>query len=186
VTYLGLFSSRVLDTANEALITGKNCGVLYHGPDVNAAAKFNYDSQQPVKHLQYAKQCYRQADPSDTELCQIFPRPTLPFESLTNASCPFSKEMCKLTSGNLVLDTGYLSSVDHFGLNSIPRFLFRHKMHCAPLVTKGFIETRNVSAAPSLKFRYYRYGWYDEDYPYLLRVIVNNTRPNTILADYDI
>ena len=38
----------------------------------------------------------------------------------TNASCPFDPKICKGPSGNLLIDTGLLDSLDDFGRNSPP------------------------------------------------------------------
>jgi hypothetical protein len=65
--------------------------------------------------------------------------------------------MCKLSYGNLLLDTGDIDSVKHLGLNKGPRFTLRYRTHCAPLVTEGFtfpVPMQNTTR----KFIDYKYG----------------------------
>lgn len=69
--------------------------------------------------------------------------------------------MCKETSTNLRLDTGYLDSHTDFGLNTIPnqRILWRNALHCAPVATKGFTGSGNITSLPSLgNLTFYNYG----------------------------
>ncbi|PHH74046.1 hypothetical protein CDD83_4635 [Cordyceps sp. RAO-2017] len=55
----------------------------------------------------------------------------------------------------MVLDTGYIDSLDHLGINSKERILFRHVLRCAPLETAGRSQT--VGSRRKSYTRYY-YG----------------------------
>lgn len=83
----------------------------------------------------------------------------------TTADCPFEEEMCKSRAGNIVLDSGYISSHDHLGINAPDeeRFFLRTRLQCAPLVTEGFEETVQ---SPDGNWTRYSYGsfvfWHDD------------------------
>ncbi|KAI0402325.1 hypothetical protein F4802DRAFT_617985 [Xylaria palmicola] len=61
-------------------------------------------------------------------------------ETNTRAECPFQSQVCRSTNANLRLDTGYIDSNDHMGLNAPTgeRFAWRYVLHCAPLQTYNF------------------------------------------------
>ncbi|KAI1264352.1 hypothetical protein F5Y18DRAFT_436738 [Xylariaceae sp. FL1019] len=75
----------------------------------------------------------------------------------TNADCPFGDDICRNSSANLRLDTGYLNSHDHLGINAPPeeRIVWRNVLHCAPIVTEGY--TSQVST-PQGNLTRYHYG----------------------------
>jgi hypothetical protein len=116
-----------------------------------------YHNQKSVNAFTYATQCYREGESAQNELCETFARSTLPFTSERNASCPFAGGICKSDIGNILLDSGVLSSHLHLGLNQSPQFTLRYQTHCAPLKTAGFTDT--VMAPNSSQARhFYRYG----------------------------
>ncbi|KAH8696936.1 hypothetical protein GQ44DRAFT_733494 [Phaeosphaeriaceae sp. PMI808] len=88
--------------------------------------------------------------------------------------------MCVTNSSNLVLDTGYLDSDNHLGLNEGPRFLVRYIQHCAPLVTSGFSKLNKGSESPPLQYMQYYYGnsSNNTEDPFTLQVQVNVSQPN--------
>lgn len=79
--------------------------------------------------------------------------PTLPYNAETNAPCPFDAILCKNSTGNLVMDTGYIESNKDLGINGGPRFNLRQERQCAPLVTDGY--KRNVTEEERSIVRYY-------------------------------
>jgi hypothetical protein len=91
--------------------------------------------------------------------CNDYVRGRLPVTAISNASCPFLGSICKSHDKNLRLDTGYLDSLVHFGINAPPenRFLFRQVSHCAPLKLEGYTKFDNVSDPANPVMRYY-YG----------------------------
>jgi hypothetical protein len=96
-----------------------------------------YLNQKAAENLAYAQQCYQLEDHELPDNCRVTTIPALPYKIDRNASCPFSAGMCKLPSGNLLLDTGVLDSYQHFGLNMGPHVTVQVKEHCGPLVTAG-------------------------------------------------
>ncbi|KAF1994209.1 hypothetical protein P154DRAFT_586672 [Amniculicola lignicola CBS 123094] len=154
-----IFSSRVTtDTENEVLLTGKRCGMIDPAmPHERRLALLNpYYAKRASDFLNYGDKCYTNA--SNTDGCHLYSKQRLPLVSSTNATCPFGNDICKLKDGNLVLDTGYINSLQHLGINlpAKERFEFRMVHQCAPLKTEGYMELHNDSRAGQL-YRYY-YG----------------------------
>ncbi len=151
-TLAGGFSSRVATTiGNEVLLSGTNCGFIGYDSDINSFA--DIEGQLFMKGLiaadNYARQCYIS---SPAGSCGTYVKKQLPPASVdTNASCPFDTKICKRTSGNLFIDTGFLDSHDDFGRNTPPdqRVQYRRTLHCAPLATEGYrfqtFDNRNQS-----------------------------------------
>lgn len=111
-----------------------------------------------TKYLTYALQCYQKTENSRSANCQTFVQPEIIYTVDSNASCPFSNEMCVTTSQNLFLDTGYLDSINDLGLNEGPRFLVRSTRYCAPLHTRGYSRLHTDLQNPSTQFMRYYYG----------------------------
>lgn len=106
----------------------------------------------------YATKCYGDHRPED---CSKFVQPILKYSSNTNASCPFSAELCKTAFGNLVLDSGDIESARHLGLNRGPSFIIRYQTTCAPLNTDNYTERtsmRNPDTGDIRTFMTYKYG----------------------------
>lgn len=108
----------------------------------------------------YATKCYYGSKATG---CEQYVQPALPYTVDRHAPCPFATEICKLSSGNLLLDTGSLDSVKHLGLNQGPRFTLRIQTHCAPLVVNGHTTYKLIpnSTGRSVNFDYGedRYGF---------------------------
>lgn len=160
----GIFSSKAFtNTTNEVLISGRDCGTIPTNTSYRSTfteSNALYENQKINGFFAYATECYGQPDVQRTERCETFVRPTLPYKSDRNASCPFAEEMCKSSSDNLLIDSGKLDSSDHLGLNKGPRFTVRYQSHCAPLKTHGFTEV--VTEPDSLRrFQVYKYGSID-------------------------
>ncbi|KAI0419812.1 hypothetical protein F5X98DRAFT_384082 [Xylaria grammica] len=106
---------------------------------------YGHMSDHPLELLDhssaYATSCYNITDNPYYEPCTHFAVRLLPTnESDIHAKCPFQDEICANTNSNLRLDTGYIDSNDHIGLNApaSERFAWRYVLHCAPLKTKGY------------------------------------------------
>lgn len=140
----------------------------------------NYMTQKTIEYLSYATNCYRAADLSHSEACKIFARPKLSYLAERNASCPFTSEMCKQNTGNLQLDSGYLDSFDDLGMNTEPRFLFRHMIHCAPLKTDGFTEIYTDPQSPSTQYVRYNYGETNDTRAFLYETPLDSTIPENV------
>ena len=158
-TIAGGFSSRISTAVgNEVLLQSSNCG---YG-SLRSWARSPYYPSDPYlaetlnNAANYAQQCY----PNDTTGlldCGRFITPRIPGTLNMTADCPFKNDMCRTSSSNLRLDTGYVDSHIDLGLNAPEndRILWRNVVHCAPLVTKGF-TSHNVTALGNLTF--YHYG----------------------------
>ncbi|KAM7211788.1 hypothetical protein V8F06_012825 [Rhypophila decipiens] len=154
----------------EVLIDGTNCGMVTYTVQSNTVVSKvdlmlnREDSRRRNDAVNYAQQCYdatsKQSQPSDINAggvfdCNLFVRPNLLSQAggsggpqrpsiNTDAPCPFTGGLCQTgdSSGNLLLDTGYIDSHEHLGLNSPKeaRISMRQTYHCAPLRTEGFKE----------------------------------------------
>ncbi|KAJ4292470.1 hypothetical protein N0V90_009132 [Kalmusia sp. IMI 367209] len=156
------------NSANEVLLTGKNCGILYRGVQTEEMQELymktsdlneEYSSQRSAAYLNYASQCYPSSRAEQSESCRPYIKPKLNYTITRNASCPFDDAICLLKSENLVLDTGLLDSHNDFGINSPKnkRFAFRVKSQCAPLVTEGFSKVHHPEDPvydPAVRFYY--------------------------------
>jgi hypothetical protein len=156
------FSSQVATAAgSEVLLTSSQCGTLSMDlhQDLNAILNFwePYATKKWLRSANYAQECYGE-DSSGLMECGTFVQQKIPFKVISNASCPFAPGMCRTNDSNLILDTGYLDSNDHFGLNAPKdrRLQWRKVVHCAPLVTEGYKSTFNAS--PTQSFTRYHYG----------------------------
>ena len=162
-----MFSSRITSTdANEVQLSNKAC--LNNSSTAMNSARLSdmlsYRSQTLNEYAMYTLRCYRDEMAANTQMCHTYSAQRLPYTMDVNASCPFSKEMCRSPNQNVLLDTGYLDSSEHFGINTSPRFQFRYKRHCAPLVTEGYTEVHirsslvcvkhDIVSFPSIKIAY--------------------------------
>jgi hypothetical protein len=89
--------------------------------------------------------------------CNLYNTPQLPIIVNTEAPCPFNETICKLKTGNLVLDTGRMHSLKHLGINSAPKDQFEMRLvhECAPLVTDGYIDTvEDTPVGPVVRLNY--------------------------------
>lgn len=119
---------------------------------------FSTRTQKASEYLTYAAQCYQNPNPSQSSECRRFARPTLPYSKQEDAACPFDDEMCELQQDNIILDTGYLHSSEHLGLNGGTKFSMRLKRHCAPLVTEGYSRITTNESQPGYRWVEYNYG----------------------------
>ncbi|KAH7112531.1 hypothetical protein B0J11DRAFT_597934 [Dendryphion nanum] len=150
----GILSSRVTSNdINEVLLLSQKCRdfhmdnysviptrvlpVTSSQAAVNSANRFMKKSE----YLAYALQCYRIEKGQSSANCQKYVQPRLPYTKDKKATCPFAEDLCILRSGNLELDTGYLFSDTHLGINGSPRFSLRQTRYCAPLTTEGYSIT---------------------------------------------
>ncbi|KAJ8133021.1 hypothetical protein O1611_g602 [Lasiodiplodia mahajangana] len=137
----GGFSSQISTSAGtEVLIKSVNCGhdrADFHSDD-GALPYLPIVAEAINNAANYAQQCYS----SSTGIlnCGRFVTKSIASDIDTQAKCPFSNGICRLKSENLRVDSGFINSHDHLGLNSPPdeRMLARNILHCAPMKTEGF------------------------------------------------
>ncbi|GFF34148.1 hypothetical protein IFM46972_04136 [Aspergillus udagawae] len=129
----GLFTSYITKTAgNSTIIIGPACG----GFEFNSSESvMNFKTlQDTYEAATYVRQCY-QGSPSGL-LCGTYARPSIPFTTNQNASCPFASELCTYNGQSAFqMDTGLLDSQTDFGINARPkdRIKFRRVATCAPV-----------------------------------------------------
>jgi hypothetical protein len=168
------FSSQVSAAiGNEVLLSGQGCGVQniteqrrsnIEDPVAMSTVFRPFIAQNLETWATYAQQCYiRDTDLDRSKLgaCGKFVQSRLPTTIQRNASCPFNATICKSQDRNLIIDTGYLNSHEHFGINAPPhqRFEYRRVVHCAPLETKGYTFRFNLSSDRSYTRYYYGPIW---------------------------
>jgi hypothetical protein len=188
-------SRALLITTNEALISGRDCGVLPWDDvgDTNTVDPLmQYYTQVGTKSFSYAAQCYNGTKAQRVGSCNAFTQTVLPLTIVKNASCPFAEEVCISNASNLVIDTGHLDSDRHLGLNVGPRFTLRHRNHCAPLRTQEYTETITDKDS-GRHFLTYKYGSLTKSAnvtePFVYKFDLDRGRPQghgASVADYKI
>lgn len=191
-----LFSSRISGAmGSQVLLTGANCSV--RAPLVANGSNEDAYQQYFVKHQRqrsfgienaanYAAQCYSNTGASQL-YCGTFITKRLPILQNMTAGCPFAPELCKSQDRNLIVETGYLNSHEHFGINAPPenRFVYRRVVHCAPMVTEGYKSTFNTSNITS--FTNYHYGGFRFRTDNVTYSYSNDARDDLIRGlDYDV
>lgn len=157
----GGFSSWISSgIGNEVLLDGANCGIIDSSDNVTAESSIifaPYMSQLTSDASNYAQQCYT-ANTTGDFACTSYIKDHLQGTIDNAAPCPFDdSSLCRSNNSNLRLDTGFTDSSKDLGLNTPDdqRLLFRKVLHCAPLVTTGFVS--NVSTSQG-NFTRYWYG----------------------------
>lgn len=94
--------------------------------------------------------------------CNTFAVDRLPATIDNNAPCPCNETIC-FSKSNIKLDTGYLDSNEHLGINFPPdeRVLYRHFYSCATLQTQGNTEDRTGVHRNFTRYHYGLGGWMD-------------------------
>lgn len=158
-TVAGGFSSQVSTAAgDEVLINSDICGYLPLSSMRDAVEAYKAANIHSASN--YAQQCYSEDGAAGILDCGKFVTRRLQADTADqHATCPFSDHMCRSTSDNLRLDTGYIDSHYDLGLNAPPneRILWRNILHCAPLVTEGF-TSQITDDASSQNITLYHYG----------------------------
>ncbi|KAF2864863.1 hypothetical protein BDV95DRAFT_600244 [Massariosphaeria phaeospora] len=190
----GIFSSRVTtETANEVLLTGRDCRKAGPGSEDMEFSDFGdllvpWLSERTAAYLQYAQQCYTNA--KNSEDCQQYTRPSLPMKITRNASCPFHEGMCKANS--IIVDSGLLHSTRDLGINLASAFQVRVVDHCAPITSEGYVSYHHEDEFPTYpmaRFHYGNYTSYDgvvSDYLYQVAPEISSEFDLGIDGDNDI
>ncbi|KAI0439426.1 hypothetical protein F4803DRAFT_564555 [Xylaria telfairii] len=154
----GGFSSQISTTAGiEVLIKSANCGF----DSLNGASSAEQFPILPViagainNAANYAQQCYSNNNTGILD-CGRFVTKNIASHIDTQAGCPFSDSLCRVGSANVRVDSGFINSHDHFGLNSPPneRILTRTVLHCAPMKTAGFSSQLTISSGNITLYHY--------------------------------
>lgn len=98
-----------------------------------------------VSAAAYARACY--GGPTNALECNRYQTRSLPYTKHESEACPFSREICLGDVPTFVLDTGNVSSHDHFGINTPvhDRVSYRRRTACVPMGTDGYITTINYT-----------------------------------------
>lgn len=155
-----IFSSNVTsETLNQVLLKGTRCGSV-NGTKANSVYKtltllLPFQAEKANRFLNYGLQCY--TNEPHTDGCNLYTKPRLPLKSTRGVACPFKNDICKMQYDNLMMDTGYLDSLEHLGINAAPtkRFQIRMVSTCAPLKTEEYMGEHNDSDYGPLRRYFY-------------------------------
>lgn len=149
----GIFTSYITSVpGNSTIVLGPHCGGydFTHTSDASVQystiGKLIADTNEAAT---YVRQCY-QGNPSLLE-CGTFVRPSLPFTTTQNVSCPFASEVCVYNDQSaFLMDTGLLDSHQDLGINAPPadRIHFRRAATCSPVAGRPFEWTTDSSFGP--------------------------------------
>lgn len=155
-TIAGGFSSQLsTGISNDVILDGSNCGIINTVTVEADTPIHSFVSNSASNAANYAQQCYS-ANTSHLFDCTMFVKPRLPSTVDYNAPCPFADGICRSNTSNIRLDTGYIDSLEHLGINSRDRILYRSVLQCAPLTTEGYSE--NVTRSDLGNVTRYFYG----------------------------
>ncbi|KAF2115544.1 hypothetical protein BDV96DRAFT_82414 [Lophiotrema nucula] len=161
-TIAGIFSSRIATPGgSEVLIAGPNCGQPFGLPGSPADLQAGYAGQRSKAYLNYAQDCYSSTSSSGGGICTSFAKAQIPYTALKNASCPFRGDICRAPNTTIQLDTGFVDTHHHLGLNAPAsrRLKFRLLMKCAPLVLEEYaVDYTWANGSQVVPYRKYFYG----------------------------
>ncbi|KUI58112.1 hypothetical protein VP1G_05369 [Cytospora mali] len=159
-TTAGGFSSQISSgMGNEVLIKGDNCAIVsFQADDVADTINISssWTSNKVNNAANYAQQCYSTISSGMFD-CSPFVKANLPSTVDKKADCPFKESIYRSNDSNLLLNTGYINTNKHLGINfpSGQNILFRSVAQCVPLVTEGY----KWNASETWKnFTRYNYG----------------------------
>lgn len=157
-TIAGGFSSSIsTGIGNDVLLDGSNCAFVNTQFADNEALNLlqPYISRQSNNAANYAQQCYG-TNTSGMFDCGTVVKARIPSYVDNQTACPFAEGLCQ-SNANIRIDTGYIDSHEHLGLNapSNERVIFRTVLQCAPLVTEGYTSSISTS---SENYTLYNYG----------------------------
>jgi hypothetical protein len=97
--------------------------------------QLNWFSDSESRAVTYAERCY--PDNSTIDACNTFYESRIAYEDKHDSPCPFYGDVCLYgDNSTYTLDTGYLDS-RILGINGAPRYQFRRRTACAPLVVNA-------------------------------------------------
>ncbi|KAK4448674.1 hypothetical protein QBC34DRAFT_464390 [Podospora aff. communis PSN243] len=169
LTASGILSSQVVSAGDKVLVNGARCGWSANpiGSNDNATSKLDADivayevgRKLATKSLRYAQLCYNATGAGEPGACnEGFFAPSLGLKTEL-IPCPFSKDLCALSDrrGSLRVDTGYIDSSEHLGINTRPdsRVRFRKVMSWTPILAEENFSSGVVRDPPEP-------NWFDSD-----------------------
>ncbi|USP79295.1 hypothetical protein yc1106_06569 [Curvularia clavata] len=174
----GLSSRLIAAPDSSVLAVSKNCG-WFQEPTLGNSSSISggsiFESANAIcvmarnvirRSASYSRSCYGQFGDTSTA-CESYVRPTLPYTISRNLPCPFSNSACNGSA--ISLDTGYLRSDTHLGINTRPQdaLLLRKALTCVPIAgekyTHGWQQMSPTAATaqglpPTTQLKGYSFG----------------------------
>ncbi|KAI0517573.1 hypothetical protein F5B22DRAFT_654790 [Xylaria bambusicola] len=157
----GFSSSISTAIGDEVLIDGTHCGFLdFTTLETDEITQIfdPWEASTISNGVNYASQVYSPSSSTGAFDSTKFAQRILRTEMNNKAPCPFKDTLCRLSSSNLVLDSGFIDIGYDLGVNFQPdrSMLYRQVLHCAPLVTKGRKKKTTLNGLPN--YTTYSYG----------------------------
>ncbi|KAI0543935.1 hypothetical protein F4679DRAFT_76121 [Xylaria curta] len=181
-TILGGFSSTIITADNEVLIQSAGCGYVFSGSDYYFDT-ISYGSKMLNNAANYAQQCY--SDQDNQFDCDHFVTDRIIGNVDNNATCPFDSTICLSQWGNIRIDSGFINSHLHLGLNAPikERILWRNVLHCAPLTTAGFTSQDAQSPTKDVLFHFGNLTTFSGEVDYMFRIPDLDSQYASALSD---
>ncbi|KAF3004370.1 hypothetical protein E8E13_009864 [Curvularia kusanoi] len=146
----GLSSRLIAAPDSSVLNVSKNCG-WFQEPSFGNSSSIGggiFDSANAIsvmarnvvrRSASYSRSCYGHFGDKATS-CETFVRQTLPYTLSKNLPCPFSEGACN--GSTMSLDTGYLRSDTHLGINTRPHnaLFIRKALTCVPIAGEKYTD----------------------------------------------
>lgn len=137
--------------------------------DFNIAASLQNKSVVETRlSLQYAEECYRGSTNTSSAVSRCFTMkvPKLGWNTTNSQTCPFEQHLCSSNTDMVTMDTGYIDTHTHLGLNakSADRLQYRRVTKCVVLndttYSRGSDDTKTAAfnASPNSEVSYMYYG----------------------------
>lgn len=143
-------------TGNQYLVNSNYCALAFSAVDTLSSSDFFSTIQSQLETTSIdALQCDKNR--SETSRCGYLPTTHIDWTAKAT-SCPFpDQSLCVATNSTpIILDSGYINSNTHLGMNSPPKnaIEYRKAVTCSPMVTS---HTSVVQGTADTEFRYH-YG----------------------------
>lgn len=130
----GAFSSRVAVTDSQVLLVSPDCGIWSFLSRNDGTTSYSFEHDNLARAAKLASKCYNGTEVIPSAECLLSGRRLVPWTIERNATCPFDATLCS-GSETVMLDSGYVDSLYHLGINSRPedRVSYRQVSTCTPL-----------------------------------------------------
>ncbi|GAW18725.1 hypothetical protein ANO14919_082060 [Xylariales sp. No.14919] len=158
----GLSSQISTAVGTEVLINSQNCGCLDGRKLGNVSGQADLGlvldgdvAEKVDAAATYAQQCYANSTAGTLD-CGRYNSRALKSIIQNDAPCPFKEELCRSSSANLRIDSGFIDSHEDLGLNARieDRILIRYVLHCAPINTQNYTSQINTSIGTLTAYHY--------------------------------
>ncbi|KAI1281515.1 hypothetical protein F5Y07DRAFT_386400 [Xylaria sp. FL0933] len=120
------------------------------------SSRISSSAEELIDSVNYAQQCYGATSLSILG-CDTFVTARLPIAKIdTSYECPFKGDICRNADSNIGLDTGFIDSNHHFGINTqnSERFAYRYVVTCATVQTEGYTSEYTVINQTWVRYHY--------------------------------